>query len=267
MPLSLWPLVDERKHLFVSARFCRDAISQIWPVETGDVARGIFQVQLPDDVAAHALGGSGGERHRWHAGEHLPQRRKLPVFRAEIVAPFADAMRLVNGEQVHVPLLQIFDKAGQHQPLGRDVEQPKFAVVQAAQSRTRFAGGERRIQKRRGNSGGLQRVHLVFHQRDERRDDDGEAGPHERGQLEAKRFAAAGRQHGEDVLVGERVADDVLLQRAEGTEAEKLFQRREKLFAAKCHEWMIKNRTATRKMNWMNLWFGHVTAAEPLEIR
>ena len=78
----------------------------------------------------------------------------------------------------------------------------------------------------RGHAGRLERVHLVFHQRDERRDHDREAGAHERGQLEAERFAAAGRQHGKHVLPGERVADDFLLQRAEGTEAEILFQRR-----------------------------------------
>ena len=70
---------------------------------------------------------------------------------------------------------------------------------------------------------GLQRVHLVFHQRDQRRNDHGQPGSDQRGQLEAERFAAAGRQHGEDILAGERVADDFLLQRTKRTEAEKLF--------------------------------------------
>ena len=82
-------------------------------------------------------------------GKMFAQRGKLAVFRAEIVAPFADAMRFVNREQIHVPLFQIVEKPGQHQPFRRDVKQPEFAVVQAAQARTRFAGGERGIQKRR----------------------------------------------------------------------------------------------------------------------
>ena len=227
------PRAHEGKDLLVSAGLRRDAVSQVRAVETGDVARGILQVQLPDDVAAHALGGRGGERHHRHVGENFAQRRKLPVFRAEIVSPFADAMRLVNGEEVDVPFLQIFEKAGQHQPLRRDVEQPEFAVVQSAQARTRFAGGERRIQKGRRHARRLQRVHLVLHQRDERRDDHREPGPHERGELEAERFAAAGRQHGENVPARQRVADDFLLQRAKGTEAEELFQQREELVAAK----------------------------------
>ena len=54
------------------------------------------------------------------------------------MTPFADAMRLVNGEQVHVPLLQIGQKPGKHQPLRRDVEQAELAVVDAAQARPRF---------------------------------------------------------------------------------------------------------------------------------
>ena len=94
---------------------------------------------------------------------------------------------------------------------------------------------------------GLQRVHLIFHQRDERRDDDGESGPHERGKLEAERFAAAGRQQGEDVLARERVADDFLLQRAERSEAEELFQRCEEWITVKSHQWRIKRRLATEK--------------------
>jgi len=43
--------------------------------------------------------------------------------------------------------------------------------------------------------------------------------------LKAERFTAAGRQHGEDVLARESVADDFLLQRAKRREAEIFFQR------------------------------------------
>ena len=54
------------------------------------------------------------------------------------MAPFADAMRLVDGEQVHVPLLQISQKTGEHQPLRRDVEQTELPVVESAQTRPGF---------------------------------------------------------------------------------------------------------------------------------
>ena len=43
--------------------------------------------------------GGGGQRDARHAGEALVQDRQAEVFLAEVVAPLADAMRLVDGEQ------------------------------------------------------------------------------------------------------------------------------------------------------------------------
>src|SRR6266516_2689324 len=126
---------DEVERLFVGTGLGGNAVSQVGPVETGDVARGLAQVQLLYDVAAHALGGRGRERHRRHVRKRSPQRRQLPVFRPEIVSPLADAMRFVNGEQVYVPALQVFDNTGQHQSLRRNVKQTKLALVQPAQAR------------------------------------------------------------------------------------------------------------------------------------
>ena len=67
----------------------------------------------------------------------------MAILRAEVMAPFADAVRLVDGEQVDVPGLEIFQKAGEHEAFGRDVEQAEFAIVQAAKAWAGFALGER----------------------------------------------------------------------------------------------------------------------------
>ena len=116
--------------------------------------------------------------------------------------------------QVDIPGLQVFHPAVEHEALRRDVEQAILAAMQAAQARAGLVGVERGIEKGRGDAAGLQLVDLVLHQRDERRDDDGEAGPGEGGELEAERLAAAGRQQGEDIVAGERSLDDFALQRA-----------------------------------------------------
>jgi hypothetical protein len=58
---------------------------------------------------------------------------------------------------------------------------------------------ERGVEKRGGDAAGLELVDLILHQRDERRDDDGEAGAREGGQLEAEGFAAAGGEEGEHI--------------------------------------------------------------------
>ena len=67
---------------------------------------------MSHDVLAHPLGRGGGERHHRRAGKVVAQVGDLPVFRAEIVAPFGDAMRLVHGDLRDVPLLQALEKAG-----------------------------------------------------------------------------------------------------------------------------------------------------------
>ena len=196
------------------------AISQIGPVEAGDKAARLAQMQLLDNVLAHPGGGGGGQGHHRHAGKERAQLGKLPVFGPEIVAPFADAMGLVHGDQIDVPTLEILQETGQHQPFRRDVKKAVFALMKAAQPGARLAGGEGGIEERGGDAGGLERVHLVLHQRDQRRNDHGQAGPEQGGQLEAERFAAAGGEQGEDIASGERVADNLALERAKGSEAE-----------------------------------------------
>ena len=179
-------------HLVIRTAFADDAVREIGPVETGDVGGAFLQVELLDDVLAHAAGGGGRERHDRHAGKQLAQGGNLAVFGAEIMAPFADAMRLVNGEEGDVPLLQVVEETGEQQAFGSDIEQPVFALVQTAQTRPRFAGIQGRVQEGRRHAGGLEGVHLILHQGDERRDHHGEAGADQGGELEAKRFAAAG---------------------------------------------------------------------------
>ena len=56
-------------------------------------------MQLLDDVDAHALGRRGGQRHDGHVGNCSRSVASCAVFRPEIVAPFADAMRFVDREQ------------------------------------------------------------------------------------------------------------------------------------------------------------------------
>jgi hypothetical protein len=43
-------------------------------------------------------------------------------------------MSLIDGEQTHLPAFQILKKSWQHEPLWRDIKQPKLALMQSAQS-------------------------------------------------------------------------------------------------------------------------------------
>src|SRR5258706_9186312 len=203
-----------------------DAISEVSAVKAGDVADRLPQAEVLDDVAADPPGGSGSQRHQRHGWINLTQLSQLPVLWPEIVSPFADAVRFVDGEELDVPRLQVGKKSREHQPLRRDVKQPEFAVVQPTQTSARFASVEGGIEEGRRDAAGLHGIDLIFHQGDQRRNDDGQSGPSERGQLKTKRLPAAGGQESEDVLARQRIANDLLLQRTKGSEAEILLQQR-----------------------------------------
>ena len=159
----------------------------------------------------------------------IAQRRELAVFRAEIVAPFADAMRFVNGDEADVPALQVLQHPGEHQAFGGGIKQLVLAVVEAAQALSAFALGPGGVSEGGGDPGGVQSIHLVLHVGDERRDHHREARFDQRGELEAERFAAPGGEQGKDVKSVERIENDLLLQRAKRWEAERLLQRCQEL--------------------------------------
>jgi hypothetical protein len=61
------------------------------------------------------------------------------------------------------------------------------------------------------NATAIQLVDLILHQRDERRDDQGDTAEHDRGQLEPQRLARARRHHRKEIATGENGVDQFLL--------------------------------------------------------
>jgi hypothetical protein len=179
-----------------------------------------------DDVVADARRGGGRERHRGHGWELGAEGGELAVFGAEVVAPFGDAVRLVDGEKLHGPLLQAVDEAVEREAFGGDVEQAVLARVEAAVTALRLLGAEGRVHEGGRDAGGAELVDLILHQRDQRRDDDGQAGrgAGESGELETERLPAPVGSTGERVAVGEGRGDDVALQRPEPVVAEDLLE-------------------------------------------
>jgi hypothetical protein len=56
-------------------------------------------VQLGADVLASAGIGGGSDGQARHAREHVGEAAQHAVFGTEVVAPLADAVRLVDGDQ------------------------------------------------------------------------------------------------------------------------------------------------------------------------
>ena len=87
-------------------------------MEAHHVFRGIFHVELrhdimPDSAVALAVNAAIGVSETTRAGA------QTPVFRPEFVAPFGDAMRLIDGEKRQRHALQPIQRVVAHQPLRR----------------------------------------------------------------------------------------------------------------------------------------------------
>ena len=182
---------------------------------------------MQDVVPGLGIGG-GGEGDDRHSGEQPAQPAELHILGPEVVAPLRDAVGLVNGEQGDLQLRQPLQETLAHQPLRRHIEQIETAAMKLRQHPTGLPGRQGRVVVGRGHAIGAQRIHLVLHQRDKRRDDNTYPGPMQRRYLVAERLAATGRHQHEGVLTAYQGIDDLLLVRAKGRIAEhtgKGFQR------------------------------------------
>ena len=134
------------------------------------------------------------------------------VVRAEVVAPLGHAVRLVDDEQRDVALRDRAAERGRGEALGRGEDDRRAGRCGSASSAALvvLARGEhhRRVAEVR------QPRALVAHQRDQRRDDDGQVVAGERGQLVTEALAAAGGHDDERVAAVERGLDGLALARA-----------------------------------------------------
>lgn len=162
----------------------------------------------------------GGERHRLHAAERGLNFAKLGVFRAEIVAPLRDAMRLVDGQHRDFAALEQFERFGFQEPFGRYVNEAQLAARNALQNCAVLGRIVARIERRCRDAVAAKLRDLIAHERDQRRHHDGEPVAQQRRQLVAQRFAAAGRHDRQHVAVRKNRSDDLGLAWAKALETE-----------------------------------------------
>jgi hypothetical protein len=207
---------EDLLELFLQAGARQHAVDEVRPVEGPDELERRAQLQLGGDVAADARGGSGGEGMQADAGKPVAHRPELPVLRPEIVAPLADAVRLVDRDVRH-PAEPLDERlaALTGQPLRRHVEQGVTPLTDAGRDRRLPVGAHRAVVERRLDAVFDQRVDLVLHQRDQRRHHQAQPAADQRRRLEAERLAAAGRQHDDRVAPRHDRVHRLALQRAE----------------------------------------------------
>ena len=129
-------------------------------------------------------------------------------------------MRFVHGEERDVDALESFDEVRAAKAFGRDIDELVTALPDACDARLLFFKVHGTVDERGGQPARLERVHLILHQRDERRDDDRHALAHQRGKLETERLAAARRHHDHGVVSVEDGFDHFALTGAERLKVE-----------------------------------------------
>src|SRR5205814_3440126 len=82
------------------------AVREVRAVERSDENGGGIEAQLVDNVGPDTFGRGRREGMQRDAGEVVAQPPELAILRPEIVAPLADAVRLVDRNESHAGLLQ-----------------------------------------------------------------------------------------------------------------------------------------------------------------
>ena len=208
------PLPEQRQQQSPGVRFGLHRIAQVASVEAGQKDLPPLQVKLADDVLAHLFGGSGGQGNHRDRREFLTQQLQIPVVGAKLVAPFGDAVGLVDGDEVQVEVVQEMAEPGQGQPLRGRVQNFDLPPEDLALHPFDLRRRKGTVDEPGGDAIGVQRVHLVLHEGDQRRYDQSEAVKDQGRQLVAEGLAAAGGHQHQAVPAGQDVPDDVRLERA-----------------------------------------------------
>jgi hypothetical protein len=213
----------EQRPLLVTAG-ARHGEADVRPVEARGHAQRVAQRQPPHDVARHTRRCRGRRRDDRRGPEHPCRVGEPEVVRAEVVAPLRDAVRLVHDEQAHVRRAHPVEEPDGGEALGRDVEQLQLTRGGAIDRIRVRVAALLRIHERHAPAEPArgERLHLILHQRDKRRDDHCEVVPEQGGELVAERLPRPRRHHDHHVAVGERRLARLALPRPEAGEAEVL---------------------------------------------
>ena len=175
-----------------------------------------MEIEQAHDIVAdlgRRRGGKGGDERA--AREPCDERGDLPVARAEVVSPLRETVCLVDGDHRDGLMLEDVLEIARIEPFGCDVDEFVLAAGDGVEARARFFHRKAAVDIGRRDALLRERINLVLHERDERRDHERDAGKYERGNLEADRFARPCRHDRDRIVSREQAAHDGLLRRAE----------------------------------------------------
>ena len=159
----------------LQARARQHAVDEVRPIERADELDRVLQPELRRDVAAHArrrgrrvgMQADAGKKLRSRPSCRYSGRKSWPHWLMQCASSTATNCTSHFDEPGQKPVAAL---AGE--PLRRHVEQPVAALAQPGRHRRLLVRAERAVVERRRHAVADERVDLILHQRDERRDDD-----------------------------------------------------------------------------------------------
>ena len=144
----------------------------------GDDARASHRQPL-EDVVAHLRRRGGGEREQRACADIARGLAEAEVGGTEVVAPLRDAVRLVDDEEggaVGAQPLELGAEGAVDDALGRQIEERRLVDDgDFVHDRARGRGRHRRVEAHGVDAERVELVELIVHERDQRRDDHGQA--------------------------------------------------------------------------------------------
>ena len=223
--LAAQALGDQRA-LLVRSR-ARHSERDVRAVEAGGHLERVAQAEAARDVGRHARRGRGGGGHERARAERPRRVGEAEVVGPEVVSPLGDAVGLVDHEQPDAGRSHPLHESPCREALGRHVEEaqvPGDRPLERSGVRARVLLG---VDQRNlvAQAARLKRLHLVLHERHERRHHHRQVVAQERGQLVAERLARPGGHDHEHVAPLQRRLARLALAATEVAEPEELVQR------------------------------------------
>ena len=214
--------LDEPQQLVLRAVLGLDPVLDVGAVEVGDEVPRVLHAQPLGDLLVGGPRGGRGECDAGNVREGVRKHGQPHVVGAEVMPPLGDAVRLVDREQGDRCALQQLNGARQGEPFGGHVEQVNVPGEKLPLHLLRLVGLQGGVEVRGADAHGLERGHLVRHERDQRGDHHARAVPQQCGDLVAQGLAAAGGHEHDCVPAGHHLLDDLRLLTAEGVVPENL---------------------------------------------
>ena len=172
------------------------------PVEPAGDDRRVPQAEPVDDLGPQQRRGRRRQGEDGRPPHRRGHRAEAAVLGPEVGPPLRDAVRLVDDEQGWPGVGQPVQHRWIGERFGRDEQELDRTASERVQGCGPFARGPRGVDRRRGETQGLEGGELVLLQRDQRRDDEGRAVDGDAGQLVDGALATAGRQQRQGVTSG-----------------------------------------------------------------